>query len=534
MLWLYCISIMTAYLAVGCKLGDLCNVASIIESVKSENKVVIVAKQYADFLNGIDGIKCDKWGGDWHDLRGALKYAKQKYRKVVVVSTFGKDFPIRNRLPSFQLDQWHRGGALKDFLDSRLTVDRPKVEKIGGILLCLNSESSPFEHADDLVKTIKESFPSAKVEVAGQMGEFKDLLLKMDAADAVVCVESGPLHLSAATQTPVFALVTDKSTRWHGTAFHPRFRFHCRYSDYQNRKSEFIGLLKKALARETKQETHTINGLYPGAYNPSIIEHDGNLLVAYRWHPNNDSLSRIGIAELDIQTLKVRRNYPLELPKEIERFSIEDPRFFRFNGALNISYTAASFPMPPFRCVVQYGKIEKSNGQWFLRNAIQPKHGKNDFTSMEKNWVFFESSGKMFAAYDQNTVLELNGDKVVRTHKSASDTWAHGAVKGGCVLQRNGKMIRLFHSRDDSGQKPLYWFYRIGAAIMDSTPPFRITKITPEPIISGDEQFSTSKLWKPLVVFPSGIVGRGDDFLVSYGHNDVECRIAVLKENDLI
>jgi hypothetical protein len=124
--------------------------------------------------------------------------------------------------------------------------------------------------------------------------------------------------------------------------------------------------------------------VYAYGYNPSIIRHDGRLLMMYRSHRTGNLTTQLAIAELDEQ-FNVLNNQWLEGDL---MYSTEDGRLFHHGNDLYCSYTESRLPNE-YVCVVKYGQLTNIRGRWTLINVKQPKYGGNDFTSSEKNWCFF-------------------------------------------------------------------------------------------------------------------------------------------------
>lgn len=226
--------------------------------------VMIVSKEYAHLLDRVPFVEAEVYPGPWTDLAGALKYAKRKYQKVSVLSTFGANYPVEHRCSSFQLEAYERAGMLKQWgrlkLDGLARGEPVKFPK-STILFADHSQSSPFLQKDDLFKLLKEQFPKHDIL---RLSEYRvphlfDFLDWYEAAQALVTVETSHLHLSAATKTPVFALATDKPSRWNGSAWSKRFAFFCRYSEYDSRKVELIEAIKDALAGKKRAEVVELN-----------------------------------------------------------------------------------------------------------------------------------------------------------------------------------------------------------------------------------------------------------------------------------
>jgi len=199
--------------------------------VKSGVKPEVVAvRPYSELLNSVDYVQVKKFEGSMQDLSGAIKLAKEDSRDVKVTQLHGKGFTFEHRHPSFQYDQWDRGGMLDKWDKLPLVIPRgksltPKVNEKPTIVFADHSQSSPFPHKEELAKLLIENFPSHHVVRLSsiQAPHLFDLLALMDAADLVVTVETAHLHLSKACTKPVIALVTDKPSRWHGSAWSNRF-----------------------------------------------------------------------------------------------------------------------------------------------------------------------------------------------------------------------------------------------------------------------------------------------------------------------
>lgn len=529
---------MTAYICLG-KFGDLANALTMLCEIfkeSGEKPTVIVSKQYAELAQDCPCVNVDIWDGSWTDLRGAMRYAKSQYRSVKNLSTFGDNFPIEQRLSGFQLDQYERGGCLNKFGTLPLILNGAKnvFDERGAILMALQSESSSFPRAAELEKLVSEAYPDKHIIKLSDIhaDRISDFVGLYDQSACLITIDTIHAHLSAASKIPTFVFATDQPTLWHGTSYQPRFHFHCRYGDFERRKDEFLHQLRHVIHNMGRPKIIEIEGLKPGAYNPSIIEHEGKILMTSRWHKDETWISHPWMAELDDQ-FRVIRNTEIKLPETLNGMAVEDCRLFHFNGVLHMSYVAVKTNLRLFRSVVGYGSLQNVDGAWTLLDDIRPKIGRNDFSTLEKNWLMHDSGGKLFVFYGDGRVFEIEGDKMVKEHKSELLKWNYGIPHGGCLLPWKGKLLRFFHARTDDSEKPYYWHYRVGVAIHESTPPFTMTSINPNPILTGDEQWRHGKLWKRRVVFAMGAIERDGKVYLSYGHNDSQCRIIELKEKDL-
>jgi predicted GH43/DUF377 family glycosyl hydrolase len=100
--------------------------------------------------------------------------------------------------------------------------------------------------------------------------------------------------------------------------------------------------------------------------------------------------------------------------------------------------------------------------------------------------------------------------------------------------------LAFFHSWKDfptiqsNGKKIAH--YTIGAYTFDAHPPFAITAVSPEPLVSKDfYQPPYYKTWKPMrCIFPCGMVLSEDFVWISYGRQDHEIWIAKIDKKSLL
>ena len=538
---------MTCYVQ-NCKTGDILSILPILYQRFKETgqkQALMVSKDFKDVLDGCSYIVPEIWDSDWQDLIGALASARKKYKDVVSLSTFGRGSVIPHNTPSFQLDQWNNAGCLDKFGQWPLVFDQrsperekrlvestlPKAEPF--ILLGDHSQSSPFEHMDDLYQLIKKHFTAFTIIRLSEVKAEKiyDLLGLYDRAATLVTIETMHLHLSAASEVPVISLVTDKPEFWHGSAWHPRFRLHVRYSDYNHRKPEIVRSISDAI-NSKKPPQVSVTGI--GGYNMSVFKNNGTNAAVYRWHPNK-KFWRTELA-LNDGTV-VRKVIP---PDKYKDYSIEDGRVFMHNGKPHISYTVVQAPQNVFNCVVQYGALVQDGDVWRIIGSHQPKYGKNDFTSMEKNWSFWSHGQKIYAAYQRSPeqiVLHIHESRVVQEFKTNTpETWQWGQIRGGTdPIPHNGLLLQFFHTLHRNNKSKEWWTYYTGALLMEPEPPFQIVRVSSFPILAGNERyFPNIKQWKPRCFLPYGAIKNDDgSFLVSLGYNDSATATVRLTEADL-
>lgn len=520
-----------AYLCVGQKYGDLASVLPLLCEIGREtgsSPIVVVAKQFADLVEDCPLVTADVWGGDWFDLRGALKYAKRKYREVVCLSTFGDKFPIEHRFQGFQLDQWNRGGMVNRFGKLPLVLRRNPTghDVCGCILLADASESSPFEKIDELERIIQERFPARKIVRLSsiKVSRVSELVSIYNDAAALVTIDTIHLHLSAASSVPVLALATDKPTPWHGSSFQSRFKFYCRYGEFTAERERFMAALDAALGGPTLPKVEIVPTSFKHGYNPSVTLWEGKRLHAYRYaHEAGSWMTRLAVGDR-----------ALTMPATLDGFSIEDARFFVWNGKLHLSYTISTSKSGRFYSACGYGELARDGDGWKTISDVRPKV-QDIGPGGNKNFLFFEAVGKLNFIYGiagaNQVVCEIR-DGSIEQHLSPAPKWEWGEIRGGAMLPYKGGFLRFFHSRVNYPDKT--WRYFVGASVMESKPPFRTLSVSKRPIVQGNELFvPTAPHWFPNVCIAYGSIQEGDKFIISAGRNHAHCELVELTEKDL-
>lgn len=539
--------------------GDLCAMLPYFKAEAERTGApvpVLVAERYAPLFDGVSYAAPVGCPADFQDLLGAMKWLRAEMPDVPVkvIQYHGRHH--ETGLPSFIDEMHYLAGSWKGWEKLPLVFDKrdaAREEALSSstwnndkpvILVGAKGRSSPFQYASQLMKRLRREF--GKTHQIVNLDRVKahrvyDLVGLYDRAAALVSIDTVHLHLSRASTVPVFALARDYPTRWHGTPHQERFAFHCRYGDYPKREDEMMVALRETLeGRAAKIE---LKRCAPkGHYNPAIQKSG---LIVTRYPFAGDWRTRL-------QAQKGDSSRPVLLPGKWTSHSHEDLRFFEHEGARWVSLTlstAKSRRMP--KCVTGYGRIELGG----IPKIITPKYGHNDFSGMEKNWVFFSHGGKVYAIYSchhDHIVLELDGEKVTREYHTPGPAWEYGEIRGGTppVPYKDGTWLRFFHSRIWDRKKPrkprnkterilqpqdrIPWRYYVGALVMESEPPFRVLDVSSSPILTGTEQWVPGcPHWKPNVVIPYGCVPREDGWTVSLGVNDALACLATIKPEQL-
>jgi predicted GH43/DUF377 family glycosyl hydrolase len=278
-------------------------------------------------------------------------------------------------------------------------------------------------------------------------------------------------------------------------------------------------------------------------FNCGIIErHDGWWLVTRRARFTiKDKMGMNDIMAFKLNHLKPAYGVRVNLGTRYEMEHYEDPRVFYLNGKLHVS--CCTFVRNRRGCHYPHQIICEVDDQWNLVRRYDPVvgHNRGDTglnTRHEKNWTYFWHDGKPHLLYQPPWVYELAADfkPVIQTRHMAEDTWGshwtQGQIRGGTPPVLVGdEYWTFFHSstpwRYDRRQ------YHMGAYAFEATPPFRVTRVTLEPLLSGSERDGGTP-GKPPCIFPCGAIHQGLSWLVTFGVNDHACGWAEIPTVDLL
>lgn len=281
-------------------------------------------------------------------------------------------------------------------------------------------------------------------------------------------------------------------------------------------------------------------------FNPGLVEHSGKRWLLVR---RSKRIAELAIGLNDIVAFTLENNqpmtgWPLKIPKIHPNFHWEDCRGAHYNGRTvvagcafymvnNKSWSGAHVTAGIF------GTPDSQNGFGKLLGTQDWDYGGNGAhinakgRKPTKNLLPFFHEGRLHVVHwgSPHIIYEVDEKgKVVQDFNSPNtmqSMWKYGEVRGGTPpVLHDGLYWTFFHSS-------IPWMgdrrqFHAGLYAFEPTPPFKVVKMTTEPLLSG----SRFDLWfsgKPLVCFPVGaLLEKNGDWLVTYGVNDLQsgyCRI---------
>lgn len=254
-------------------------------------------------------------------------------------------------------------------------------------------------------------------------------------------------------------------------------------------------------------------------FNASLIEHGDGYALAWR---HGWAGSEVYVSLLDAGFRPTGVHKRLAVRREL--YGAEDPRLFLFNDRLHVmfigvvskpigrrkrqrvSHTDVRYAALTEDFAVQDGRV------FFPHYAARNK--------WEKNWGFFEHDGQLFAVYSiaPHRILRIDGDKAELAFETPiAIPWTWGEARGGAPPVRVGdQFYSWFHGRQigKNGKQQ----YATGVYTFAAEPPFRILRMTPEPIVTADPETNTDNYAD--VTFVCGAINKDDEWIVSSGEHD--------------
>lgn len=319
---------------------------------------------------------------------------------------------------------------------------------------------------------------------------------------------------------------------------------------------------------------------FPYAFNPSIVRWNGFYLMSFRAgkeysynfeEPNQCprdefpesrcavnsqmtahpySPNRIGLVWLDEDFHPIANPQILDIPNFNSTYRQQDPRLVTVGDQIFIIYS----DVVPGLLIAQtrrmvVAELQFDGERFSTKNTEYLCEYEGEIESRwEKNWVPFDYENKLLLSYGINPhkvlypLLEQTGacSTIASTVKKLG--WHWGELRGGtpALLENEDSYLAFFHSSivmdsaQSNGKKMQHYF--MGAYTFSSQPPFSLQTISPAPIV-GKDFYNGPKYqtWKPvIVVFPGGMVIKGDYIYVAYGRQDHEMWITKLDRQKLL
>lgn len=300
--------------------------------------------------------------------------------------------------------------------------------------------------------------------------------------------------------------------------------------------------------RQTRWECGTFN--LPGNtalfhFNCSLVDWNDKLLLftrrALHKTPNHSDRrifqSDVGIFEVNESDISHPKMVGFPKPvKSVRDEQWEDPRVIVFDGKLHISLANWIHNQP--MNIKQILTVLSDDMKTFQTIAEPKYQGTEQYpeqmSNSEKNWLWFNHNGVLHCVYFSNplVVFTWNKKRIETVYRSnrVEFPWKFGNPRGGTPPVKVGdEYITFFHSHLKWGERRRY---HMGAMAFTDKAPFKITRITVKPLLSGSEHDHRA-FGGPPCIFPCGAVKRDGYWLVSFGVNDENSGWIKIPDKDL-
>jgi predicted GH43/DUF377 family glycosyl hydrolase len=263
-----------------------------------------------------------------------------------------------------------------------------------------------------------------------------------------------------------------------------------------------------------------------GTFNPSVVMHDGNIVMLYRAQDANGT-SRLGYASSTDGIRFTRRPEPVLSPEaDYERGGgVEDPRLVKIDNTFYLTYTAynkkdAQLALAVSKDLVHWDRkgviLPAYKGRWNVgwtkAGAILPE--KID----GKYWMYYlgtapDKTDQMGVAYSTD-LLHWTDALDVPVLPRRPGRWDSRVVEPGPApfLTADG-IVLIYNGADDS------LVYRTGIARFDRKDPRRVLSRTEMPVFVPEAEWE-KKGQVPNVVFVEGMIRQANRWLFYYGGAD--------------
>lgn len=267
-------------------------------------------------------------------------------------------------------------------------------------------------------------------------------------------------------------------------------------------------------------------------FNCGLVRRPDGLWLVTRRSRNSRQLhfgwNDIVAFKLDEASMKPLFGNPVKLQKRWMDEQWEDARAIYHNGRTFIS--CCDFIWQRGAWTGAHQIVEEVDASWNSIKRYDPIYGHNEDNLgknkwHEKNWLWFIHEGEWHLVYQANPhiVAKFNYNFELMdewTNEALNLDWEFGDIRGGTPpVLVDGEFWTFFHS--STLWRPPFRQYHMGAYAFEPNPPFRITKITIFPILSGSYDDPHGEK-KPIVVFPCGALFENGEWIISMGVNDLK------------
>lgn len=238
--------------------GDIMNVLPIARYIARNyaKPYLMVATEFMNLLEGVSYVIPVEFKGDYFKVEDAIEEARSKHEHVINSMVYGETWRVPISCASYNQESWRVAGYLDRWADPKFQVVFDKrnatreaklirqnvdVHRKKVMLINLSGgHSGPFTDwqvfQSDIVNRHRRKWKIIDLSTIIAVNIY-DLLGLFDRADLLLTIDTATLHLSAASEVPVIALLNDK-TAWNMTLLRKPAKLAVPYSQGMKRIDE--------------------------------------------------------------------------------------------------------------------------------------------------------------------------------------------------------------------------------------------------------------------------------------------------------
>ncbi len=267
-----------------------------------------------------------------------------------------------------------------------------------------------------------------------------------------------------------------------------------------------------------------------GVMNPGAIEIGGTIYLMYR-SVKSDNTSVFGLATtLDGTHINKRSSKPVYIPRlEFEKSGCEDPRLSIMDDMVIMTYTAfdGTTPRVAITKIPVADFVAQDWKKWSEPRVITPPCVPNKDACIipEKTklgYILFHRVSESICAdilhsFDFTTELITKCIEIIYPRPGMWDGRKVGAAAP--PIKTKYGWLMFYHGISVTGT------YRVGAILLDLKDPTRVLSRTAVPLFQPEADYEVKGV-VPKVVFPCGLIQRGDTLYLYYGGGDAVIGVA--------
>ncbi len=270
-----------------------------------------------------------------------------------------------------------------------------------------------------------------------------------------------------------------------------------------------------------------------GTLNPAAIALGGKIHIFYR-AVGVDNISTFGYASsTDGLSIDERSDKPVYFPRaDFESKGCEDPRLMEIGDRVYVTYTGYDgvTPRVAVSSILTSEFLKKNWGAWSNPEIITPPNIVNKDSAIlpepvKGGYMVFHRVNESVCA-DFVASLDFTKNKITQCIEIIAPR--RGMWDGGKVgissppIKTKSGWLLLYHGVSWSTT------YRVGAVLLDLEDPTIIKARTAIPLFEPEEEYERKGI-VPNVVFPCGLVVKGQNAFMYYGGGDLVTGVATIK-----